>query len=91
MTKENEIKLVSALAARHAGNTKFLKKYNMSCPAADELLEPYEKKDECPPDEILKKANEIFVKEFTEQAVKILEKENCDEFINDLIFKAINN
>lgn len=90
MTKENELNLVKALATKHVGNTKLLKKYNMSCTKTDDILKPFTDKDECPTDDILKKANETFIKEFTEQAIKILEND-CNEFINDLVFNTINS
>lgn len=90
MTKENELNLVKALATKHVGNTKLLKKYNMSCPKTDDILKPFADKDECPADDILKKANETFINEFTAQAIKILE-DDCNEFINDLVFNTINS
>lgn len=90
MTKENEIKLVNALAERHVGNSRFLKKYKIDCSRSENLLTPYAEKDEYPPEEILEKAKQLFIEEFTRQALEILDRNNCNNFIKDLVFKTIH-
>lgn len=90
MTEENEIKLVQALAARHAGNTKIIKKYGIDCSRAENILLPYAEKDENPPADILEESRNLFIQDFTKQALKILEENNCNDFISDLVFKTIH-
>lgn len=91
MTKENEKKLVKALAERHTGNSKFLRKYKIDCFRSEKLLAPYAEKDETPPEQILEKAKNLFIEDFTKQTLEILEKDDCNEFIEDLVFKTIHD
>lgn len=90
MTKENEIKLIRAIAITQVGNSKFEKKYGIDCINATDLLKTYEK-DIDPPEEILEKANELYIDEFSNQVINLLEKNQPEEFFKDLIFNSINS
>ena len=91
MTKENEIKLIRAIAITQVVNSKFEKKYGIDCINATNLLKPYKEKDIDPPEEILEKANELYIAEFSNQVINLLEKNQPEEFFKDLIFNSINS
>lgn len=89
MTKENEIKLINTIALKHFGNTKFGKKYGIRCNGGNELLKPYAENETEPPKEVLQEAEKMFVADFTNQIVELLEKDMSTEFFKELIFNTI--
>ncbi len=89
MTKENEVKLINVIALKQIGNASFSKKYGIHCSGGDELLKTYLEKDLEPPTEVLKKSEKIYAAEFTEQIMKLLEKDMPEEFFKDLIIYTI--
>ena len=91
MTKENEIKLINVIALKQIGNGKFGKKYGIHCNAGNELLKPYAENETEPPKDILQKAEKMFVADFTNQIIELLEKDMPEEFFRDLIFNTINS
>lgn len=91
MKKSNEEKLLRAIATKHIGDAEFCQKYGIKCESADKLLKPYyeSNKDENPPEDLLEKANEIYIKEFSDELSKLFEKDILPESIyRDLIFKG---
>ena len=91
MKKENEVKLINVIAKKQIGNASFAKKYGIHCSGGDELLRTYLEKDLDPPIEVLNESEKIYAAEFTEQIMKLLEKDMPEEFFRDLIIYTINS
>ena len=85
MTKENEKKLLRAIAENHIGDEIFCKKYGISFYHSQALLECARENKE-PSKELLDKENEIFIKIFSESLEVILNSaEENETFFNELL------
>jgi len=87
ITEKNLAQLCLAVATKNVGNMNFVHKYGLEVSnKADELLRPYAESDDYPPDEIIDKAHDIFVKEFSEALAKKLEEDIIDDnFFRELV------
>ena len=85
MTYSNEIKLLNEIAKKQLGNTRFCTKYGIDISELKNIFS----KDEISETE-LNRANEIFIKNFTDEVCKKLSSDDVpDGFFTDL-FDFIN-
>ena len=85
MTKENEEKLLSSIAAKHIGDEKFCKKYGIEFYSSKALLK-CSREDSEPSTELLNEENQKFIKTFSESLKMFLNtEEQNEEFFTELL------
>lgn len=85
MLNSNETKLLKAIAKASYENEVFRRKYGIKTEKAEQMLRPFATTDTCPTTEQLDEINDVFAWEFASQLTVLLEKEQTDEFFEELL------
>ncbi|MBO4704852.1 MAG: hypothetical protein J5647_03845 [Spirochaetaceae bacterium] len=85
MLNSNETKLLKAIAKASCENKNFRRKYGIKTEKSEQMLRPFATTDTYPTSEELDRINDLFAEEFSSQLTVLLEKEQTDEFFEELL------